>query len=310
MGIVGSTTDLLGFGNESPRRGKVFSQGGPGRGAWRGRGKQRQRAGRAGVAFAGLCPREGSAPFPHSHLQGQDAVVPHKRLAVTTSFRSLSGFPATIKGHVCRGEDSGGGQWPWRRDGVGSQAQREGEGRGRGGGRQGASRTRDLCGSLGVPGSLVAGSSEQRRWLRAQLGEAERRGDPTSWGQSETQERRPLAKPTEARARRRAEAEQGARRTSRRGGPGLEATRPPRPASEAAVRFPGPPAFSPIYLPPADFPVLQHTCGLWPQIPNESLPLKAKKKKILMKEYTLICYLRSSSYWAEPGQPSPLFSAF
>lgn len=62
--------------------------------------------------------------------------------------------------------------------------------------------------------------AKQQRWLRAQLGEAERRGDPTSWGQSETQERRPLAKPTEARARRRAEAEQGARRTSRRGGPG------------------------------------------------------------------------------------------
>lgn len=91
------------------------------------RGKQRQRAGRAGVAFPGAVP-PGSAPFPDSHLQGQDAVVPHKRLAVTTSFRSLSGFPATIKGHVCRREEGGGGKWPWRRGGVGSQTKRKGEG--------------------------------------------------------------------------------------------------------------------------------------------------------------------------------------
>lgn len=57
------------------------------------------------------CPR--SARFPDSHLQGQDAVVPHKRLAVTTSFKSLSGLPATIKGHVCKGEERGGGKNSW-----------------------------------------------------------------------------------------------------------------------------------------------------------------------------------------------------
>lgn len=90
------------------------------------RGKQRQRAGRARVAFPGPLP-PGSAPFPDSHLQGQDAVVPHKRLAVTTSFRSLSGFPATIKGHVCRREEGGGSKWPWRRGWVGSQTETEGQ---------------------------------------------------------------------------------------------------------------------------------------------------------------------------------------
>jgi hypothetical protein len=42
-------------------------------------------------------------------------VVPHKRLAVTTSFRSFSGFPAAIKGHVCRREEGGRGKWTWRR---------------------------------------------------------------------------------------------------------------------------------------------------------------------------------------------------
>ena len=130
MGVFVSTIDLLGFGNESPRRCKVFSQGGTERGALQ--GEQRQRAGRAGVAFPGpVFP--GSSPFPDSHLQGQDAVVPHKRLAVTTSFRSLSGFPATIKGHVCRREKGGRGKWPWRRSGVGFQTA---ERRGRHGGRQ------------------------------------------------------------------------------------------------------------------------------------------------------------------------------
>lgn len=111
MGIFLSTIDLLWFGNESPRRCKGFSRGGRGRSAVR--GKQRQSAARAGVAFPGPLP-PGSAPFPGSHLQGQDAVVPHKRLAVT-SFRSLSGFPATIKGHVCRREEGGGGKWRGRR---------------------------------------------------------------------------------------------------------------------------------------------------------------------------------------------------
>lgn len=82
-------------------------------------------------------PRPGSAPFPDSHLQGQDAVVPHKRLAVTTSFRSLSGFPATIKGHVCRREEGGGGKWPWRRGGMRREPETKGKGaqrKGRGGG--------------------------------------------------------------------------------------------------------------------------------------------------------------------------------
>lgn len=62
------------------------------------------------------CPR--SARFPDSHLQGQDAVVPHKRLAVTTSFKSLSGLPATIKGHVCKREEGGGGKYSWTEGGV------------------------------------------------------------------------------------------------------------------------------------------------------------------------------------------------
>lgn len=62
------------------------------------------------------CPR--SARFPDSHLQGQDAVVPHKRLAVTTSFKSLSGLPATIKGHVCKREEGGGGKYSWAGGGV------------------------------------------------------------------------------------------------------------------------------------------------------------------------------------------------
>lgn len=91
------------------------------------RGKQRQRTGRARVAFPGPAP-PGSAPFPDSHLQGQDAVVPHKRLAVTTSFRSLSGFPATIKGHVCRREEGGGGKWPWRRGRMGWESETEEDG--------------------------------------------------------------------------------------------------------------------------------------------------------------------------------------
>ena len=142
MGIFVSTIDLLWFGNESPRRCKVFSRwGGGGRERSVARGKQRQRAGRAGVAFPGPAPpRErafprlgpappGSAPFPDSHLQGQDAVVPHKRLAVTTSFRSLSGFPATIKGHVCRKEEGVGGKWQRRGgDGVNSEPATRGEG--------------------------------------------------------------------------------------------------------------------------------------------------------------------------------------
>lgn len=34
----------------------------------------------------------------------QDAVGPHKRFVFTTSFRSLSGLPATIKGQVCSQE--------------------------------------------------------------------------------------------------------------------------------------------------------------------------------------------------------------
>lgn len=118
MGIFVSTVDFLWFGNESPRRCKVFSKGGTGRGALRGEAETESREGRGRLPGA-VSP--GSAPFPDSHLQGQDAVVPHKRLAVTTSFRSLSGFPATIKGHVCRREEGGGGKWQWRRGGVGSQ---------------------------------------------------------------------------------------------------------------------------------------------------------------------------------------------
>ena len=33
----------------------------------------------------------------------QDAVVPHNLGVFSISFRSFSGFPATMKGHVCRG---------------------------------------------------------------------------------------------------------------------------------------------------------------------------------------------------------------
>ena len=140
MGIVVSTIDVLWFGNESPRRCKVFSRGGKGRGELQGGRRDREQGGQ-GSPSRGPLPHPGSAPFPDSHLQGQDAVVPHKRLAVTTSFRSLSGFPATIKGHVCRREEGGGGKWPWRRGGMkrepetkGKGAQRKGHGVG--GGRQ------------------------------------------------------------------------------------------------------------------------------------------------------------------------------
>lgn len=79
-----------------------------------GRGKAAAETGRGGQGSSpslAHCPR--SARFPDSHLQGQDAVVPHKRLAVTTSFKSLSGLPATIKGHVCKGEEGGGGKNSW-----------------------------------------------------------------------------------------------------------------------------------------------------------------------------------------------------
>lgn len=121
MGIFVSTIDLVRSGNESPRRCKVFSRGGgwTERGALRGGSRDREQGGQGSPSRGPLPP--GSAPFPDSHLQGQDAVVPHKRLAVTTSFRSLSGFPATIKGHVCRREEGGGGKWPRRIDGVGSE---------------------------------------------------------------------------------------------------------------------------------------------------------------------------------------------
>lgn len=71
---------------------------GVGQGEELGGGSRGREQGGQGSPSRGSSP--GSAPFPDSHLQGQDAVVPHKRLAVTTSFRSLSGFPATIKGHV------------------------------------------------------------------------------------------------------------------------------------------------------------------------------------------------------------------
>lgn len=103
MGIFVSTVDLLWFGNESPRRCTVFSQGGAER-SFAGEAEAGSSEGRGRLPGA-VFP--GSTPFPDSHLQGQDAVVPHKRLALTTSLRSLSGFPATIKGHVCRREEGG-----------------------------------------------------------------------------------------------------------------------------------------------------------------------------------------------------------
>lgn len=72
-------------------------------GSPRGCGRARGRAGpcpplrplhgRAGPGWA-LLARPGA----------QDAVGPHKRFVFTTSFRSLSGLPATIKGQVCSQE--------------------------------------------------------------------------------------------------------------------------------------------------------------------------------------------------------------
>lgn len=83
------------------------------------------RGGQGSSPSLARCPR--SARFPDSHLQGQDAVVPHKRLAVTTSFKSLSGLPATIKGHVCNREEGGGGKHSWTGGGVsGSPSDRRG----------------------------------------------------------------------------------------------------------------------------------------------------------------------------------------
>lgn len=36
----------------------------------------------------------------------QDAVVPHNLVVFSISFRSFSGLPATMKGHVCRGGET------------------------------------------------------------------------------------------------------------------------------------------------------------------------------------------------------------
>lgn len=63
-----------------------------------------QRRGR-GVSL----PAPPPAPRPRRDAAGpaagaQDAVGPHKRFVFTTSFRSLSGLPATIKGQVCSQE--------------------------------------------------------------------------------------------------------------------------------------------------------------------------------------------------------------
>lgn len=172
---------------------------GVGQGEELGGGSRGREQGGQGSPSRGSSP--GSAPFPDSHLQGQDAVVPHKRLAVTTSFRSLSGFPATIKGHVCRREEGGGGKWPWRRDGVGSLTQGEGEGAPGAGGES----PRPVISA--VPSEPRGWIKQKAALLKAQLGEAEQRGESTSWGQSETPERRPFVQPKEVVPRHSAEAE-------------------------------------------------------------------------------------------------------
>lgn len=71
------------------------------RGSARGPGQRRGR----GVSLPAPPPaarprREAAGPAAGA----QDAVGPHKRFVFTTSFRSLSGLPATIKGQVCSQE--------------------------------------------------------------------------------------------------------------------------------------------------------------------------------------------------------------
>lgn len=56
MGIFASTIDLLWFGNESPRRCKVFSRGGTERGALRGGSRDREHGGQGSTSRGPLPP--------------------------------------------------------------------------------------------------------------------------------------------------------------------------------------------------------------------------------------------------------------
>lgn len=72
------------------------------RGSGRGPGQRRGRGGTLPAPPPAPRPRRDGRCWPGRGAQ--DAVGPHKRFVFTTSFRSLSGLPATIKGQVCSQE--------------------------------------------------------------------------------------------------------------------------------------------------------------------------------------------------------------